>query len=195
MIYLLTIMLAFAYRIRGGGFVSLDDFEYRSVWGVALSLSYLFLHPNTPDLIYAALLPLLSYVSLFIPHAYAQNMGRWPTSQNKWPSFFLPDFTQAEWTALPTPVRTFNDFIAMGAVAFFRGAIVFFPLLASDIYVYKENSLHSVILAVVTLVIGQPLAYLLGWYVPLNFPSLKAKSTEWCEFLNGAVYGVALWLQ
>jgi hypothetical protein len=41
--------LAFAYRLRGGGWVSLDDWEYRLIWGMALVLSYIafsFPDPN-----------------------------------------------------------------------------------------------------------------------------------------------------
>lgn len=193
---LLTIALGFAYRCRGGGFFHMLDFEYRILWGSALALAYIFNNATNPDIAYAMLLLPLAYASMaWIPHAYCQNMGRWTSPQWAWPSFFLPRYTQVQWAALPMAARTLYDALAMAGVSFFRSVVVFAPFALSQYAFHARNALGDVLTAMAVLVIGQPVAYLLGWLVPFSIgKSLTAKSTEFGEFLTGLAYGIALWL-
>ncbi len=191
---LLTIALAFAYRIRGGGFFHMLDFEYRILWGCALGLAYIFMNAANPDLAYAFLLPFSAYAAQTVPHAYDQNAGRWPMPQNRWPSCFLPDVSQDEWTAWPLCERSVYNFAEMQGTSLFQALIVFVPYMATQYAFHDKIALYGVIRACAVLIIGQPLAYELGWYCPLNFPSLQKRSTEWGEFLTGFVWGLALWL-
>lgn len=199
MIYLQPIkdiILGIVYRFRGGGFFSTGhDWIVRIVWGLSLTLAYLFDNVRAEFWPYVAAITPLAYLSMLVPHAVYQNMGRWPSPQKGWPGFFLPAFTQTQWTALPGAARTLNDFIGMGAVAFFRAAIVFGPLLGLQYALGHAIALAGVLTASAALVIGQPLAYLLGWYVPFTIgASLTKFSTEWCELFNGVVWGIALWM-
>lgn len=193
---ILTLALAFAYRCRGGGFIHLLDFEYRLLWGCALALSYIFMNASNPDIIYTFLLLPLAYSSMaWIPHSYCQNMGRWDVPQNKWPSWFLPALTNLQWTALPMAARTLHDFLAMAGVAFCRAVVVFAPYMATQYVFHDKIALYHVIAASGVLVMGQPLAYLLGWLAPISIgKSLPKKSPEWGEAFTGLVYGVALCL-
>lgn len=188
----LSIVLAFACRLRGGGFVQLHDVEYRFLWGSALALAYIFMNFSHPDMAYALMILPLAYVSMLIPHGFCQNLGRWPTPQRKWPAFFLPTLTNEEWTGAGMFLRTVYDFLSMMGVGLFRGMVMFLPYLATQYAFHAKIDLHGVIAAVLTLSVGQAVAYLAGWYCPLNFPSLAKRSTEWCEFGNGLVWGVAL---
>ena len=189
----MAIVLAFAYRLRGGGFIAMLDFEYRLAWGCALAAAFILLHWDAPDFQYTAILPALAYLSMaFIPHAYCQNIGRWPLPQNKWPSYFLPDLSQAIWDKMPHWLRGIYDMLAMAGVAMFRGSIVFAPYWLTQNYFYGHDVMSSILKACAVLMIGQPIAYAVGWFVPLSLPSLSAKSTEWGEWLNGAVYAASL---
>ena len=91
-------LLAAAYRLRGGSWVSLADWEYRLIWGAALIFSYILCVFPDPNPLYVGMLIPLAYLAMLVPHAYAQNMGRWPTPQNGWPSFFIYTPDQNTWT-------------------------------------------------------------------------------------------------
>ena len=86
------------------------------------------------------------------------------------------------------------DFGGMMGVGLFRGLVVFAPFAATQYGFHAHIALDGVIRAIGALVIGQALAYLVGWFCPINLPSLTKNSTEWAEFFTGAVYGVALWM-
>ena len=190
---LLTLLCAFAYRLRGGGWLSLSDWQYRLIWGTALLVTFIATHAfTTAAFTYAVGLWAFAYIAELIPHAYAQNMGRWATPQNKWPSFFLPDYTQVQWTAMTGTARTLNDFLQMACVALLRAVVVFSPLVLSTYMLGHQIAYAGVLRGMGILTIGQPMSYLLGWYVPLNFPSLAKRSTEWGEWFNGLVWGLAM---
>jgi hypothetical protein len=190
---LITLALGLAYRIRGGGFIRLFDWEYRILWGSALALAYILMNAAHPDLAYAFMILPLAYASMaWIPHAAFQNSGKWPTPQKAWPAFWLPTLTDAEWTSAGSFLRALYDFCGMQGVGLFRGLVVFAPYAATQYGFHHVNALDGVIRAIGVLMVGQPIAYVLGQYVPFSLPSLAKKSTEWSEFGVGLVYGVAL---
>lgn len=94
-------------------------------------------------------------------------MGRGAAPQKKWPSFWLPTLTQEEWSA-SNFLRTTYDFLGMASVAFLRGALVFAPILLVAYLQGGALPIGGVVRATGVLTIGQPLAYLLGWYVPFS---------------------------
>lgn len=191
---LLALKDALVYRFRGGGFFSTGhDWIVRLVWGSSLIITYLALNYAEPDYFYAASILGTAYLAMLVPHAFCQNMGRWPTAQKEWPAFFLPELTDLQWTALPGPARTLYDFLAMAGVAAFRGLFVFTPFLLSAYLQHGQIELAGVLRACGTIIVFQPLAYLVGWYVPFSVGgSLTKNTTEWCEFLNGAAWAVAV---
>lgn len=181
---------AFGYRLRGGGFVTLPGtFLSRALWGVILGFCYLLAFTTGIfSAIPAAVVGVLGMAAVWIvPHAYCQNMGTWPTPQKNWPSFFIPMPDDATWTAWPMWKRTAYDFACMTCVGFVRGLIVFAPS------VVFWGALNAVV-GVVSIALLSSLSYLAGMYVPLNFPSLQARSSNWGEFLTGASWIVALGL-
>ena len=187
MIAILTsLFTAIAFRLRGGGWITFgSNVPCRTIWGAALAISYALTAGSSVHLAYLSLVPLLGYGSMYIPHAYAQNMGRWLDPQKKWPSFLVPTVTLQTWTAWPAWKRTCYDTLNMACVGFWRGSLVFLP--------FAYYSLTHAILAIVSMVVLQPVTYFLGWYVPVKVTtSLMPKTTEWCEFLNGAAWTLAM---
>lgn len=174
-----------AYRLRGGGWFAFgSDVPPRIIWGATLCLCFILWHLQAP-LYLLALIP-LAYASMLVPHAFCQNMGRWPNPQRKWPAFFLPTLTQEQWDAMSPWKRTLYDMGGMAGVGLFRGLIVFLPFLAF------RNPLR-VILAVIITTLGMPLAYLLGKYTPFTFgDSLQKNTAMWGEFWTGGVWSIAV---
>ena len=189
---IIALACAVAYRLRGGGWLAIGDWQVRLIWGTSLFVAYTLSHLAAPLWAYSLGIWALAYVSMLIPHAYCMNMGRWPQPQNKWPSFFLPTWTQAEWTGMPAWCRTLNDFVQMASVAFLRATLVFAPLVAITYLTSHQIAYEGVLRGVAILAVGQPLGYVIGWAFPLNFPSLTKYSTEWGEFFNGLVWGIAM---
>ena len=72
------------------------DSYARLVWAASLTLAYL---DKQNWQLWAIWIMAAVYISMLIPHAYCQNMGKWPTPQKGWPSFLFPTWTDAEWTA------------------------------------------------------------------------------------------------
>ena len=178
-----SIFTAFAYRLRGGGWFPLSDWEYRLIWGAVLTLAALFLGANY---LYAIALIPLAYAFMLVPHAYCMNIGRWPSPQKKWPSFYLPTLTDAQWAALPQWTRAGYDVVSMASVGFIRGMIAFAPTVVF-------YSVINALLAAVTIGVLQAAAYFVGWYVPFTVTSSLTKhSTEWGEFFTGASWALAL---
>lgn len=189
----LALMGAVAYRFRGGGYISTGHtWIARIIWGIAVLIAYLFTHPHDIMWPFVAMLIPLVYVSMLVPHAFCQNMGRWPTPQKKWPAFFQFTITDAEWTAWPFWHRNKYDFESMVGVGFFRGLAVFAPLLACVYFSGLFVDLIGFWWAMVTLMLGQAIAYTVGWFIPFSIPSCAAKSNEWGEFLTGAVWVLAI---
>ena len=88
--------------------------------------------------------------------------------------------------------RCLYDALSMAGVGFFRSAAVFLPFMLTSLYFSKLLPVHSIVESMLIIIIGQPIAYILGWLAPLSLPSLQKNSTEWCEFLTGVVWGVAV---
>ena len=179
---ILDLVLGITYRIRGGGWVTWNNWSVRLVWSTSLALAcYL----ESLSIVSISIL-LTAYASMYIPHACYQNMGRWATPQKSWPAFFLPTYTQAEWSALPQWKKTLNDFVGMAAVGFLRGLLIFAP------FAYFINPFYA-LLALTIITVGQPIAYLLGFYIPVTIGSSLTKfSAQWGEFLNGVAWGLAI---
>ena len=193
-------MCAFAYRIRGGGWFQFgSDIPVRIMWGFSLCVAYALNSiagfPPIPNVIpaYLALIIPLAYLSMLVPHGYCMNMGRWLMPQKKYPSFWLPTLEDAEWSALPIFWRTAYDFSSMASVAALRAIIVFAPFILATYLTSGGVPVPNFLRAAAVLVIGQPISYLVGWYVPFSIgSSLTKRSTEWAEFFNGAVWALAM---
>jgi hypothetical protein len=178
---------AFGYRLRGGGYVTLPGTQLaRLLWGIILAVCYLLAFTTGIfSAIPAAVLIVTGFLSVaLVPHAYCQNMGTWPTPQKQWPSFFIPEPSDATWTAWPQWKRTAYDFTCMACVGLWRGLIVFLPW----VWLAPIGSLCGV----VVIMLLQAGAYLVGFYIPFSLPSVQAKSNEWGEFLTGAAWVLAL---
>lgn len=199
-ISILVLIGSLAYRLRGGGWFTLNsDLVCRLVWAIfGLSLPFMFLMilkevpGDGADLYYSlALLP-LAFVAMFVPHAAYQNMGRWGTPQKTWPAFFLPTLTQVQWTAMPLAARTVHDFLGMMGVGFFRGLFVFGAYTAIWAF-FPHDALPICWKSLALFTVAQPSAYLIGRFTPFTITdSLPAYSSEWGEFFSGAAWVLAL---
>lgn len=192
-----AIFLAFLYRFRGGGFITTgNDTICRFAWGGGLALASLLLGGvSDPELIFAASSIVLGYLTMvLVPHGFCQDDGTnanppqvgKPALWQRWPAALLPQWTVAGWQVAPKWQKTAYDAAQMGCVGFFRGLLVFVPKAA------LTGKWFGAVLAILTITVLQPLSYFLGYLVPVSFPSLAAKSSEWAEFLNGASWAVAL---
>lgn len=186
--------LSFLYRMRGGGFVTLgSDVDCRLIWAAGMGTVYavfggLHFWP-------IAAIIMASFLSMSVPHAYCQNMGRWAVPQQKWPSFFMPQWTQQGWSAAPMWQRALYDAAQMSAVALFRGLLVFGS-------VFFDNALNGGGMAALAhfgaglsaIMVLQPGGYLLGCYgTPISIgPSLVKNTPTWGEFWNGAAWALAI---
>lgn len=179
------VMLGLAYRLRGGGFVALPStLLARLVWCAALGVAYLLIVGVD---IGAAWVAVGGFLSMLVPHAYCQNMGRWPEPQNRWPSFFMPPFTQQDWDNTPATQRTIVDATNMLYVGAWRGLIVFMPLCMFGTFFMNAW------VAMTVIAFAHPLSYLSGWSVPFSAgKSLPAHSTDWAELFVGLSWGVGL---
>lgn len=177
-------ILAFTYRLRGGGFFSLGSTAIaRLVWSASLMLAFL----DMRDYQWLVLWVMIgAYISMLIPHAYCQNMGNWPTPQKGWPSFFFPAWTATGWSQAPLWERALYDAGQMGCVALLRGITVFAPFALMGDYAHAWH-------AVMCITFLQPVGYLIGVYaMPVTLPSLTKFSTEWGEAFNGAAWAAAV---
>ena len=184
--FLRVVLLGIAYRIRGGGWFTFgSNVPCRILWSFSLALAALSRGASLYEGL--ALVP-LAYASMYIPHACYQNMGRWATPQKSWPAFFLPTYNQTEWTSLSLFKKTLNDFIGMGTVGFLRGLLISAPFAVF-------GHLFSAIALLTIITIGNPIAYLLGFYIPVTITSSLVKfSATYGELLTGMAYGVAICL-
>lgn len=183
------LLLMFAYRLRGGGFYAFgNDTVPRMIW--ALCFQFAFPIPmvdfkTTVEL--GTLIGICMYIAISaVPHGFCQDMGRAGLYDKKWPAWFLPTLTQAQWTAMPFWQREAYDFLAMAGVALARAAIIFIP------YGYFTNDLVHCLHAGLTIILLQPLGYWLGYRIPFTFPSLSKKSSDWGELFNGLGWALSL---
>lgn len=185
------------YRLRGGGWVALGSTTAcRIIWAAAMVAIYALVAYPSHWPWYAVYLPFAAYLSMLVPHAFAQNMGSWPKPQKEWPAFFLPTATDEQWAALPLWARVAYDFGGMAGVGFCRGIVVFGIYLAILLPVGISAFLAAMPylgLAMGVITILQPTAYLLGKFMPFTVTqSLHAHSSEWGEFFTGAAWALAL---
>lgn len=194
----LAFLCALAFRIRGGGFIPLTVTACRFGWGEVMGIVFLALSALDGTLgpiayWYAAALVILGYLSLLVPHAAYQNMGRWASPQKTWTGFFLPSLTATQWAAMTDFERTDYDFGGMAGVGFLRGMIVFAPYAILCYFLGDTEGIARAILALVGITVLQPVAYLAGRFTNLSITSsLPADSAEWGEFWNGAAWSLAL---
>lgn len=184
-----TLVFLYHYERNGNPLHFEGNFVPRLFWAVGCAAVLVLLSlPGFPSYLWIAVLVTVvaSFVQILVPHAYPQNMGRWPTPQNKWPSLFYGNYTQAEWDAMTPSQRERSDFIKMGCVGFIRGLIVFVPL--AFLYPWFLAALSVAITA-----IWQPLSYYVGWRTPWAIWNNKANDAEWGEFYIGIGWALAFW--
>lgn len=181
-----SLICAFAYRLRGGGFFQFGhNWIVRLIWGGAIVAAYVLIALGAVMFLMIPALVGLAYVTMLVPHAYAQNIGRWPTPQKQWPSFWLPAIGPATWTAWPQWKRAGYDTLSMFSIGTIRGAILFSP--------FAYFMPFHFVLSCLTIGVLQAASYFTGYYVPLKITnSIPARSVEWGEVLNGAAWAVAL---
>lgn len=125
-------------------------------------------------------------VSIRVPHGYIMDLGQRKAFEAKWPSFFLPTFTQAQWEGMTESQRAAWDGVQGACVGLVRGIISFAPVL---FYGYSFASFFSAV-AVVTAF--TPIAYYVARFFPWNLWCVEARTTEWAEVLHGPlVWGLA----
>ena len=191
---LASFIAAVAYRIRGGGWFTFNSNTIcRLIWGLGLMIAYVLLNLGHINKVFFCVLPLLAWLQMLVPHAFAQNMGSWPTPQKRWPAFFLPTISNVQWTDFPMWVRTMYDFGGMAGVGFFRGLFTFGAYFGYEAATGNFAVYPHCLCALGAITLGQPIAYLVGKYFPLTVTSsLKSFSAEWGEFFNGAAWAIAL---
>lgn len=191
MVYLTLLLVAalfvFAYHYeRNGNPIAWGQLFSRVFWSAAFAVGYVALAVPDVSWLTAGWFFIGSFIAILVPHAWAQNMGSWPTPQKRWPGFFLPTLTQMQWVDMGPALRTLYDFAGMFSVGLVRGLIVFAPLL------FLGAGFISVLAAVFVTAISQPLSYLIGYQIPFNMWNNKPKSSEWGEFLVGLGWLAAL---
>jgi len=169
---------------------TIGNFVARLMWCGTFVVAYILLSlPNT-RLDVAVAYFFLSFAAILIPHAIAQDMGRYeknsiPTFQNRWISFFIK-VSQERWQGWPLWKRTAIDMLQMLVIGAARGLCVFIPptLLGA--------SITGAAAAVAIVACWQPLAYAIGHYIPFKGLNNAPNSSEWGEFLIGAGWALAL---
>lgn len=190
--FILTLALfVFAYHYeRNGDPWKVGDFLSRIFWGVAFAIGYIALMGTESTLLAASLYGLMATVEIFVPHAWVQNMGNWPTPQKRWPGFYLKAITT--WTP-NSEAATLHDFLGMMGVGFFRGFIVFaIPLIISLFFPVLSVSVLGALSGWLTTTFGQPTAYLVGRYTPFKKWGNEPYTASWGEFFTGCAWAVAL---
>ena len=196
---------ALAFRLRGGGWVALGSTTIcRLIWSAAMLAIYLVVAYPTGAPWYSLYLVTAAFCSMLVPHAFAQNMGTWPNPQKRWPAFFLPTLLDSEWSSMPMWARVLYDFGGMLGVGFFRGLIVFGAFVLFWVGGHKGVGGYADLgdligaslrqsYAWATITILQPMAYLLGRFMPITITSgLVARTNTWGEFFNGAAWVIAM---
>ena len=195
-----SFLLAFAYRFRGGGYINTgSDTLVRSVWALCFALMTIFM---TLSVWCSTWVLFMAFAMLVIvPHAFAENAGTWATPAwvdkgfwERWPAAWLPQWTEAGWTAAPAWQKQAYDFVQMACVGFCRGVLIFGGLGVINHYVYHLAwPLWAMGSAVAAIAFLQALAYQAGahWMNWAGNASVIA-SGWWPEWLNGLAWGIAL---
>lgn len=188
MILLLTIpLLIFGYHYLRNGWpvnklFSFGDFFARMMWCTTFLGAYFLTTGGFSWL--GALLFLLCYLEILVPHGIGMDMGRHPEFQNKWPTFFIK-VEQSTWELWPLWKRELVDVAQMFVIGLIRGLIVFAPLFFFN--------LPNLGWAIATQALWQPASYYLGYRIPYQVLRNAANSSEWGEFLVGIGWAVSLY--
>lgn len=191
---LVIALFVFAYHYeRNGNPFSFGEFFSRAFWAGSFSLGYVALAGVHTNIFLAALYGALSFVAIMVPTSYAQQMGRetapWSLSpfKKRWPAFWLPSITQAQWDAYSDAKKTRRDFYAVMSSGLFRGAVTFLPAF------FLGAPLFQSLIAVGAVTLWQPFSYLAGRFTPFTMWGNSPHSTEWGEFYIGIGWAIALW--
>jgi hypothetical protein len=177
-------VLAYHYE-RNGNPYALGNTIERTLWATSFGLGAAVM--PAPTFHWGVILWLIvgALIEISIPHAFAQNMGRWNASWESqglakyWPGYFVS-------LIVPDTNRTLRDILGMGCTGLLRGVIVFVPTL------FLHCSIVGVLSATVLTMMMQPLCYWVGWYTPVTLWSNAAKSSQWGEFYIGIGWAIAL---
>jgi len=199
--FFVTAFLIFSYHwLRNGfpvGSSAYGTTSARLIWAASFTLGYVFLAAPAVNIPLVALLFILQFIAMLIPHAAYQNMGRWPSPQKDWPAFWMPTLTQAQWDGMSSCARTTYDFFGMLSVGVFRGVIVY-GLSSAALYgagLFLPSVGGPILLAAAAAAIAavsQPVAYLVGKFVPFGIWGTPAYSAGWGEIGVAAGWSASL---
>lgn len=162
----------------------------RVIWALSFTIGYALLALPSPDVITGGLFAALQFLAMLIPHAAFQNMGTWPTPQKSWTAFFLPTKTIAEWSAMSPFAKTRYDFWGMLSVGVTRAIIVFG--VSTAVLVFTGGETLLAVPAAIVAAVSQPVAYLVGKYVPFSIWNTPAKSSAWGEIGVAVSWAISL---
>lgn len=178
---LVQCLFVFMYHYeRNGNPVSLGDTAERILWALSFSVGYGLIHW---DLGIMALYFVGQLIAIYIPHAFAQQMGRrlitWP-QMGPWTKYW------PGWPFMWVKDETIQDFGGMAVVGLLRGLVVFIPP------IFLGASLWGAVIAIIITEYWQPCAYYLGWKVPFTLWGNTARSAQWGEFFVPIGWAAAL---
>lgn len=197
---IVTAAFVFAYHYERNGIPwKVGDLVSRLIWAITFGLGYILLSVQNIDFRLLGVYIAGAFVEILIPHAFAQNMGRfgrpWTLGAGNvalpwskyWPGSWLPhDYSLTEWQALSGTFKFWLDFLGMTSTAILRGIVVFFPA------VYFGVSWTQALVAAGITALWQPLSYAIGWHVPLNWFGNTKDDATWGEFFVGIGWAIAL---
>lgn len=187
---LIALLLMFTYRLRGGGFYAFgNDTVPRIIWTLVFQFCSAF--ALDPRFLLGFTTSCCMFIAISaIPHAFCQAMGRNPgvddSLRDRWPAAVIPSISQLTWNVMAQWEKTAYDYAQMTCVALLRGILVFIP------YIFFTNEVARYLHAVLAIALLQPLAYLIGYWIPFSLPSLSARSTEWGELFTGLAWACSL---
>lgn len=161
MIYVLALAIcAFAYRLRGGGFITFGgDTAPRLIWAGFFTVTAFALVPfhtlfqyclaaglctlgkiysSSTILIFSEFFPLAFLMVVLIPHVFVQQMGHEPlpfttTKLSKWwPAYYEAWLTTSDWNAMSAVEKFTLDFFSMTVVGLLRGIFMFAPVAITE---------------------------------------------------------------
>jgi hypothetical protein len=191
---LVIALFVFAYHYeRNGNPLSFGEFFSRAFWAGSFSLGYVALAGASTNIFLAALYGALTFAAILVPSSFAEQMGReaapWSLSplSKRWPAFWMPSYTQAQWSTFTGAKKTRIDFYGILSAGVLRGSVVFLPSIALGAPVFQS------VIAAAAVALWQPFAYLAGRFTPFRMWDNSPYSTEWGEFYIGIGWALALW--
>lgn len=199
MLLFFCLLLAFTYRLRGGGFYRFDgSTTTRLIWAASLSIAYGAMYQDHYYWYINIIFYLLAYAAVVLPHGAFMDMGR-SIPQERGYFFFIPSFTVEEWIAMPLSKRMWFDIQGMALIKLCSALILFLPM-----YFLTTATLTNLVSAVFILTIFSTLAYVVCYYIPINIGGTwrwfgdrgsdvaEKYTTCWAEILVGVTYAFAL---